>query len=259
MPATTWRSACRAATSRRRRLGVGPRRGSGASGSRTERARWPRELSGGQAQRVALGRAVVSDPRLLLLDEPLAALDAGARLEIRRELRDRLAEASGARVLVTHDPVDAASIADRVVILEAGRVVQQGSMDEITMHPRSAYVADLVGLNLFRGMASSGAVQLANGAHIVVADSGIVGDVAVAVHPRAVALHLEAPHGSPRNTWPGHVRAIDRLGDRVRVMVDGPVPLVAEVTPAAVSELQLSIGREVFAVVKASEIEAYLT
>src|SRR5690606_12802146 len=139
--------------------------------------RRPSELSGGQAQRVALARAVVSDPRILLLDEPLAALDAGARVEIRRELRDQLARVPGARLVVTHDPVDAAALSDRVVGLEHGRVVQQGPMHEIAMSPRSAYVADLVGLNLYRGRARDGTVTTTDGAAIAIADHATTGAV----------------------------------------------------------------------------------
>jgi molybdate transport system ATP-binding protein len=215
----------------------------------------PSQLSGGQAQRVALARAVVAEPRVLLLDEPLAALDAGARVEIRRRLLDHLARAPGARLLVTHDPVDAAAISDRVVILEAGRAVQAGAMDDIARHPRSTYVADLVGLNLYRGVAHDGVVTLAGGGEIVAAEHTVTGEVSVVVHPRAVVLHLDEPHGSARNCWLGRVAVIDRLGDRVRVGIEGPVPLVAEITPDAVRELGLVPGRQVFAAVKAAEVQ----
>jgi molybdate transport system ATP-binding protein len=228
------------------RLGLG-----GRGGAR------PSELSGGQAQRVALARAVVTEPRLLLLDEPLAALDAASRIEIRRELRTQLADAPGARIVVTHDPVDAAAIADRVVILEAGRITQAGSMDDIALHPRSDYVADLVGLNLYRGTAHDGIVTIAGGGEVVVADHRLEGAVHVAIHPRAVAVHLHSPGGSVRNHWPGHVTTIDRLGDRVRVRIEGPVPSVAEVTREAASDLALAPGSEVVAAVKAAEIQVY--
>jgi molybdate transport system ATP-binding protein len=217
----------------------------------------PAELSGGQAQRVALARALVSQPRVLLLDEPLAALDAGSRVEIRREIRAQLAAAPGARVVVTHDPIDAAMLADRVVILEEGRVVQHGSMADIASHPRSRYVADLVGLNLYRGVARGGVVTLEGGGEIVVADHDLSGSAHVAIHPRAVVLHLGLPHGSARNHWPGTISVVDRLGDRVRVGVQGLVPLVAEVTPDAVRDLGLVPGTGVFAVVKAAEVQVY--
>jgi len=217
----------------------------------------PDALSGGQAQRVALARALASEPRLLCLDEPLAALDAQARVEVRRALRRHLAAAAGARVLVTHDPVDAAVLADRVVILEAGRVVQTGTMDEIALRPRSAYVADLVGRNHYRGVAADGRVTLAGGATLVVADRTVTGAVHVSVHPRSVGLHREAPGGSPRNHFAGTVTDVDGLGDRVRVRIEGAMPIVAEVTAAASTELGLAPGHGVVASVEATEITVY--
>jgi molybdate transport system ATP-binding protein len=217
----------------------------------------PEELSGGQAQRVALARALITEPRVLLLDEPLAALDAGARVEIRRQLRVHLAETPGARLLVTHDPVDASVLADRVVILEAGRVTQVGRMDEIAAHPRSPYVAELVGINLYPGDARDGIVTTATGAQIVIADHQLAGAVHAVVHPRAVSLHRHAPEGSARNHWSGRVAEVDDLGDRARVRVDGPLPIVAEVTRAAVAELGLVPGLEVVAAVKAAEVQVH--
>ena len=123
----------------------------------------PRALSGGQAQRVALARALVGEPRLLLLDEPLAALDAATRTEVRRDLRRHLASFDGTRLLVTHDPLDAIALADRLVVLEGGRVTQTGSPAEVSGRPRSRYVAELVGVNLYRGRADGASVQLAGG------------------------------------------------------------------------------------------------
>jgi molybdate transport system ATP-binding protein len=217
----------------------------------------PAALSGGQAQRVALARALVSEPRVLLLDEPLAALDAGARIDIRRELRRHLADAPGARLIVTHDAVDASVLADRVVVLEDGRVAQEGTMADIARHPRSEYVADLVGLNFFRGTARNGTVILDGGGEIVVADHAVTGDVYVAFHPRAVALSLRAPEGSARNRWAGTVTDVDTHADRVRVGMSGAVPLAAEVTPEAARELELDPGRAVVASVKATEVRVY--
>ncbi len=217
----------------------------------------PAELSGGQAQRVALARALAPEPRLLCLDEPLAALDAQVRTAVRRELRGHLGAVRGARVLVTHDPVDAAVLADRVVILEAGRVVQTGTMAEIALRPRSAYVADLVGRNLYRGVAADGRVTLPGGATLVVGDRTVTGEVHVAIHPRSVGLHRTAPGGSPRNHFTGTVTDLDGLGDRVRVRIEGAVPMVAEVTAAAAAELGLGPGRPVVASVKATEVTVY--
>jgi molybdate transport system ATP-binding protein len=213
-------------------------------------------LSGGQQQRVALARALVTEPRLVLLDEPLAALDVGTRTELRRDLRTHLATFSGARILVTHDLLDAVALADRLVVLEDGRVAQVGSLEDVTARPRSRYVADLVGVNLLRGHASGGGggheVALDGGGVVITADP-VVGDVYVAIRPHSVSLHRARPEGSPRNVWSGRVRGVDLLGDRVRIHVDGVVPVVAEVTAGAVSDLGLDDGVEVWASVKAPE------
>jgi molybdate transport system ATP-binding protein len=218
----------------------------------------PRALSGGQAQRVALARAMVADPRLLLLDEPLAALDAATRGEVRRDLRRHLASFDGTRLLVTHDPLEAMTMADRLVVLEAGRITQTGTPAQVSAQPRSRYVAELVGVNLFRGTAAGHTVQLAGGATLVVADDHH-GEVFAAVHPHAVALHRRAPEGTPRNVWAGTADALEVVGDRVRVRVTGQVPIVAEVTPAAAAELRLGDGGPVWAAVKATEVTVYLS
>src|SRR6267378_8218958 len=216
----------------------------------------PRALSGGQAQRVALARALAIDPRLLLLDEPLAALDASARGEVRRDLKRHLASFAGIRILITHDPLEAVALADRLVILERGRVVQTGSPAEVTRRPRSRYVADLVGVNLLRGTATWGHVALPGGASLQSADR-VDGEVFAVIHPRAVALHRSRPEGSPRNVWRGRASALDYQGDRVRVGVEGEMPIIAEITPAAVRELDLAEGGEIWVSVKATEITVY--
>jgi molybdate transport system ATP-binding protein len=216
----------------------------------------PRALSGGQAQRVALARAMVSEPRLLLLDEPLAALDAATRTEVRRDLRRHLASFAGTRLLVTHDPLEAMALADRLVVLEGGRVTQTGSPAEVSERPRSGYAAELVGVNLYRGRADGGAVELAGGGRLIAAGDHH-GEVFAAVHPRAVALHRRLPEGTPRNVLSGTADTVDVVGDRVRVRVAGQVPIVAEVTPAAVGELRLADGGPVWASVKATEITVY--
>jgi molybdate transport system ATP-binding protein len=216
----------------------------------------PRALSGGQAQRVALARAMVTDPRLLLLDEPLAALDAASRVEVRRDLRRHLASFDGSRLLVTHDPLEAITLADRLVVLEGGRVTQTGTPDQVSAQPRSRYVAELVGVNLYRGRAAGRSVQLAGGGTVVAADIHH-GEVFAAVHPHAVALHRRPPEGTPRNVWAGTAEALEVVGDRVRVQVTGPVPIVAEVTPGAAAELRLADGGPVWASVKATEVTVY--
>jgi molybdate transport system ATP-binding protein len=218
----------------------------------------PRALSGGQAQRVALARALATDPRLLLLDEPLAALDAGTRVQVRAELRRHLATFHGARLLVTHDPVDALVLADRLVIVEQGHVTQTGVPADVTARPASRYIAQLVGINLIHGTASGEhTVRLETGAELTVADPLPGADVALAIRPQAIALHGHRPDGSPRNTWAATVTDLEANHDRVRVTLGGPVAATAEVTPAAVAELHLAPGTRVWATVKAVDLTAY--
>lgn len=214
------------------------------------------QLSGGERQRVALARALAPDPHLLLLDEPLAALDATTRAEVRRDLKQHLASFRGVRVLVTHDPLEAAVLADRLVVMENGRLVQSGTPVEVTERPRSRYVADLVGVNLLRGQADHGHVRLDDGATIAAA-AAATGDVFAVIHPRAVSLHRAHPEGSPRNVWSGRVHGIELYGDRARVRVEAQVPLVAEVTPAALAELKLGEGGEVWLSFKATDVGIY--
>ena len=216
----------------------------------------PTALSGGQAQRVALARALAMAPRLLLLDEPLAAVDIGARAALRREIGRHLRESGATRVLVTHDPVDAMALADRLVVLEGGSVVQEGTPEEVRRRPRSRFAADLVGVNLFHGRAAGGVVQLDGGGQLVAADAP-AGYVFSVIHPHAVALHRQEPEGTPRNAWRSRVESVEVVGDRARVQIAGPVPLVAEVTVAAVDELRLADGGEVWATVKATEVSVY--
>ena len=244
-------------------------RGTARRPARAEAGRWldrvglaayaqtrPGQLSGGQAQRVALARALVTEPRLLLLDEPLAALDASTRLDIRVDLRRHLDAYDGSTVLVTHDPIDAMVLADRIAVLESGRVVQDGTPAEVARAPRTDYVARLVGLNLLRGTAHDGRARLVDGAEVVIADR-VEGAVLVAISPAAVALFLDRPVGSPRNCWPARVERYEQFGDTVRVHLAGAVPVMADVTPAALAELGLAAGSEVWAAVKATETHAY--
>lgn len=216
----------------------------------------PRALSGGQAQRVALARALVTEPRLLLLDEPLAALDAATRLEVRADLRHHLAAFAGPTVVVTHDALDAFVLADRLVVVEAGRVVQTGSPEEVARRPVTEYVARLVGLNLYRGRAADGVVSLEGGTTLSGAHHE-TGPVLVAFSPSAVALHRRRPEGSARNCWPATVAALEQHGDTVRVRLAGAIEAFADVTPLSVTELGLEPGVEVWAAVKATETSVY--
>ncbi|MEV8515749.1 ABC transporter ATP-binding protein [Dactylosporangium sp. NPDC051484] len=217
--------------------------------------RKPRQLSGGQAQRVALARALAVQPRLLLLDEPLAALDAGTRADTRAELQRHLTDHPGATLLVTHDPLDALVLADRLVIIEGGAVVQEGGAAEITARPRTEYVARLVGLNLYRGWADGHAVDV--GGVLLTAADALQGDAFVAFAPAAVALYPARPDGSPRNAWPATIAGIQRHGDNLRIQLAGALIAAADVTPAAAAHLELTRGREVWAAVKAAETRAY--
>lgn len=209
-------------------------------------------LSGGQRQRVALARALAGEPEVLLLDEPLAAVDASGRILLRREMRTQLAAFAGPRIVVTHDLGDALALADRMVVLERGRIVQQGRIEELVARPASAYVADLVGLNCFRGRCRDGVVTI--GASALQVSSPLQGDVVVTLHPRAVALFAERPHGSPRNVWSAPVVGIEMQLERVRVQLGGELPVVAEVTPAAVRELGIEVGRGLWVAIKATEM-----
>ncbi|WP_445256233.1 ABC transporter ATP-binding protein [Nocardioides aurantiacus] len=224
--------------------------------------RRPAQLSGGQAQRVALARALAREPDVLLLDEPMAALDAGARLEVRGFLRTHLGQFAGPVVLVTHDPLEAMVLADRLVVVEQGRLVQEGTPLEVARRPASAYVARLMGLNLWSGLLDgTGRVVLDRGGSLEVATDAAPGRVLVALRPSAVSVHTEAP-GRPgpvsaRNRWPGRVASLERLADRVRLQVEGSPAALVDVTAAAVAELGLVEGREVWLTAKATEVEVY--
>ena len=216
----------------------------------------PRQLSGGQAQRVALARALATEPSVLLLDEPLAAVDVAARADLRHLLRQELGRYHGSRIVVTHDPIEAAALADRLVVLESGRVTQEGPLVEATARPRSAWVAGMVGLNLLQGTASGTTVRLAGDVTLTTATT-LSGPAFATFRPNAVTLHRSPPEGSARNVWSGEVAELHPAGDRARVRVVGAVPLVAEVTAASVAELALADGGRVWASVKATDIDVY--
>ncbi|MGQ0843635.1 MAG: sulfate/molybdate ABC transporter ATP-binding protein [Sporichthyaceae bacterium] len=216
----------------------------------------PGQLSGGQAQRIALARALAPGPDLLLLDEPLAALDAATRIEVRAELRRHLGEFAGAAVLVTHDPLDAMVLANRVVVLEHGRVVQSGTVAEVAQRPRTAYVARLVGLNLYQGAAVGQSVKLDSGTELSVASSAD-GPVFVAFSPTSVAVFRTRPDGTPRNVFPATIADLELHGGVVRLRLTGALPASADVTAGAVAELGLAPGQEVWMAVKANETQVY--
>jgi molybdate transport system ATP-binding protein len=227
--------------------------------------RKPAQLSGGQAQRVALARALAADPNLLLLDEPLAALDAKTKLEIRAELRRHLTEFPGATLLVTHDPLEAMVMTDRLIVIEGGHVVQHGDPASVARRPATQYVARLVGLNLYHGILDAvGHITLDNNAgtlvttHPVPDDGPAPGPVLVAIRPAAIAVHTARPyHSSPRNVWAGMVTGLELLTDRVRAQVTGRPSALVDLTPDAVADLDLVEGSEVWLSAKATDLDIY--
>jgi molybdate transport system ATP-binding protein len=220
--------------------------------------RLPGELSGGQAQRVALARALAGDPDALLLDEPLAAVDVAARDELRRTVRARLADWPGPRLLITHDPTDAFLLADQVVIIEDGRVTQRGRPDEIRRQPSTDYVAALAGVNLLTGKADQGVVRVdGSPVELRVADTTTRGPAFLTIAPNAVALHLDRPSGSPRNTWSTVVADTEPRGDVVRVTLGPPLTINVDVTPEATELLGLRPGCPIWASVKATEMAVH--
>ncbi len=164
----------------------------------------------------------------------------------------------GTCLVITHDPIEAMTLADHLVVLEAGRIVQAGTPEELSSHPRSRYVAELVGLNLYRGRAEQRAIVLTGGRRLIAADPmPESGEVFAVIPPRAVALHRVLPEGSPRNVWKGVVEDLDVVGNHVRARVSGELPIIAEVTPGSVASMHLDDGGPVYVSVKAVEVEVY--
>jgi molybdate transport system ATP-binding protein len=214
----------------------------------------PAALSGGQAQRVALARALAIEPRLVLLDEPLAALDATTRASVRTTLVADLTASAAPCLVVTHDPIDAALLGDRIVVIEDGRVVQSGTVHELRARPATPYVADLLGANLIAGVRAGSIVTLDSGGTLTVAGRGGDGPVHIGIAPHAITLHRQRPDTSARNVWSTTVVAVAADADRVRVELAAPFAFVAEVTPAARDELGVVPGSELWASAKATEI-----
>ena len=230
--------------------------------------RKPGELSGGQSQRVALARALAADPALLLLDEPLAALDARTKLEVRAELRQHLAEFPGPTLLITHDPLEAMVMTDRLLVIEDGRIVQQGTPATVARRPATQYIARLVGLNLYRGILEpTGQITLDDHAGTLIAPPstatgapGTAGDrVLVAIRPNAIAVHTQRPQqSSPRNVWDGTVTGLELLTDRVRAQIAGTPSALVDLTPDAVADLNLVEGKRVWLSAKATDLDVYV-
>jgi molybdate transport system ATP-binding protein len=227
-------------------------------------SRRPDQLSGGQQQRVAVARALVLDPPVLLLDEPLSALDRQTRRGVRGELRRLLAELPCHTLYVTHDPTEALAFGERIAVLEAGRISQAGARDDLLRRPRSSYVAEFLGVNLFPGTVVARADGIARvrttGGEVAVADDQLEGEVFALIDPREVVLSRAAPGGSAQNVFQGVIEEVvpePPSGERVRVSIASPVRLVAEVTRHAVASLDLRPGQQVFAAFKASGVEVF--
>jgi len=253
-------------------IAFGPRsRGRSRAASRTLADEWlarldcarladrrPSDLSGGESQRVALARALAQEPRALLLDEPTAALDAGARIEVRTELARHLAGLDIPTVLVTHDPIEALVMADRLVVLEKGRVAQTGTPQEIAERPLTPYVAGLLGLNLYAGRPAGDRVVLDGGGAITPRSMPDAERVLVTIPPAAIAVHLNRPeNSSPRNVWAGRIASVEPARESVRLRIAGPPDAMVDLTPAAVAALELAPGRDVWLSVKANETDCY--
>lgn len=225
--------------------------------------RAPPTLSGGQQQRAALARALALDPGVLLLDEPLAALDAASRRAVRTELRALLRTLACVTIYVTHNPVEALLFGDRIVVLENGRVSQSGSRDDLLRHPRSRYVAELLGTNLFAGTVVDGSggtarVRTAEG-EITVAGAE-ASDTFFMVDPSQITLHHHPPEGSAQNSFQGPILELvpePPAGARVRVALGTRPPILADVTREAVASLGLREGLPVYATFKATGVRAY--
>ncbi|UXA20112.1 sulfate/molybdate ABC transporter ATP-binding protein [Mycobacterium sp. SMC-4] len=227
--------------------------------------RRPAQLSGGQAQRVALARALATEPRVLLLDEPLAALDVSVAPPLRRLLRTVLRDGRRTTVLVTHDLVDALAIADTAIVIDGGNVVESGSVRRVLTVPRSDFAARMAGVNLIPGTVSGpGVIRTARGAALSGTGDVETGAPAVALfRPSAVAVHLDLPHGSPRNVFAVTIAEMDVHGSVVRIrgeeQPDGGTGLAADITPAAAADLDLQPGKAVYFAVKSQEVELHRT
>ncbi len=223
--------------------------------------RRPDQLSGGQAQRVGLARALALEPPVLLLDEPLSALDVGVAAQLRPLLRRVCRQEGRTTLLVTHDLLDVLSLADRIAVIEHGRVVEVGEATAVLRAPRSAFAARLAGLNLVPGRAEAGGVvRSPDGGRIVgVGDAPVGSDAVATFSPAAVSIFGQLPHGSPRNAWPAVVQdlAPALAGDgavHLHARVEGLGLVAVDVTPAAALELRLEPGAAVYLTVKAQEV-----
>ena len=212
----------------------------------------PGALSGGERQRVALARALAREPAVLLLDEPLSALDAHTKAQVRSELYELLRELGLPTLLVTHDYEDAAALADEVGVIVDGTLRQLASPSELVARPADAFVASFTGANLLHGIATPAEglteVRLGSGERVFSTDTA-TGEVGVVVYPWEIAVSREPTHDSPLNVLCGGVGSVFAVGNRVRVRIG---PVTAEVTPSSVDRLELERGGVAYASFKAT-------
>jgi molybdenum ABC transporter ATP-binding protein len=213
----------------------------------------PGALSGGERQRVALARALARDPEILLLDEPLSALDAHTKVDVRAELQELLAGLEIPTLLVTHDFEDAAALADQVGVIVEGRLRQTGTPVDLVAHPADPFVASFTGANLLHGQpdgaeANTTRVRLEDGTVISTTDRGEAA-VTLAVYPWDVTISRTQPDDSAMNVIAGSITAVTELGNRARVTIG---PLSAEITVDSLRRLGLEPGQQAFASFKAT-------
>ena len=218
-------------------------------------AKFPSELSAGERQRAAIARSLAARPKVLFLDEPFSALDIQGKRRGRSLLKGALAiEVSGC-LMVTHDLVDAFTLADRVMIIEGGKLTQFDVPDRIRSRPGSEWIADLVGWNYYEGIGEGSVVTLPHGTTIFTAQDDLDGPTSISINPASVSIFKSQPSGSPRNTWLSSIQNIEILGGRARVSLVGEIDICADITTAAANELRQSISSEVWVSVKATEVD----
>jgi molybdate transport system ATP-binding protein len=253
--------------------------------------RRPSQLSGGQQQRVAIARALALKPQLLLLDESLAALDIQTRREVEQELRQILSKLQLTTVMVSHQYIDALLFGHQIIVLDHGKVIQQGSHLDLLLHPQSPYIAEMVGVNLLKGEVVSTDASLFHTISLSKSDrKGLEviaisqddtqhttnltphQEVSVVVDPRSITLHQSKPESSARNVFRGEIIQIvpisatfsetDKMMEglmRVSMLIDPALPpLSADITVTSSSQLELSEGKVIYASFKATETRAYL-
>ena len=226
--------------------------------------RRPAQLSGGQAQRVSIARALAIDPEVILLDEPFAALDISVTPALRVLLRERLSARRQSALIVTHDLLDVVSLASQLVLIEGGRIAAHGPTEQLLSAPPTQFLAEFVGLNLLVGRAVTQTEMVLDGDCGTLTGAGdlVSGHRARAtVAPQAVSLHLSPPSGSPRNALRGTIAHLESRGPVVAVTItlgpDGGQLLRADLTPGAVAELALVPGTTVWAAMKATQVSLY--